>query len=261
MQGRCNLFNKMPLLQKCFIFDNMKKAIVFGATSGMGKALAELLVKDGYKIAITGRRLEKLKEFQALYPQQVIYKQNDIQQVEDVEKVFNEIVAEFKTIDLVIQSTGVGSDNYHLDWKIAEETILTNVLGVTKLYDLAYKLFEKQTYGHLMGITSVASLRGLNPGQVYAASKAYQKAYLEGLYIRSGKGKRKNIIISEVRPGFVDTKMAVGKVFWLIPLEKAAKQIYAAIKKKKRVTYISKRWSLVAFVANIAPAWLMKKVM
>ena len=48
-------------------------------------------------------------------------------------------------------------------------------------------------------------------------------------------------------------------VFWLVPLEKAVKQTYAAIKKKRRVAYISKRWFLVAWVLKIAPAWLLKK--
>jgi len=73
----------------------MKTAIVFGATSGIGKSLTEILVKNKYKVAVTGRRLELLEELENKYPNQIVVKQNDIQQVEDVEKVFNEIVAEF----------------------------------------------------------------------------------------------------------------------------------------------------------------------
>jgi short-subunit dehydrogenase len=54
--------------------------------------------------------------------------------------------------------------------------------------------------------------------------------------------------------------MALGeKLFWMVPLEKAAKQIYTAIKKKKRVAYISKRWQLIAWLLKLIPAWLLKK--
>ena len=82
----------------------MKTAIVFGATSGIGKEISELLLKDGYKVAITGRRLEKLEVLKKQYTNQVYIAQNDIQKVAQVEQVFNEIVEEFSTIDLIIQS-------------------------------------------------------------------------------------------------------------------------------------------------------------
>jgi short-subunit dehydrogenase len=240
----------------------MKNAIVFGATSGIGKSVTRILIKEGYKVAITGRRLEKLEELKKEFPDQILVKQNDIQQIEDVEKVFNEIVLEFKTIDLVIQSSGVGFVNPKLDWDKEQQTILTNVLGVTKLYVLAYKLFKEQQFGHLVGISSIASIRGSRAAPDYFASKAYQKSYLEGLYIKTKSIKSKKVFITDIRPGFVDTPMALGdQLFWMVPLEKAAIQIYSAIKKKKRVAYISKRWQLVAWVLKIVPAWILKKMM
>ena len=239
----------------------MKNAIVFGATSGIGKSITRILIKEGYKVAITGRRLEKLEELKKEFPDQILVKQNDIQQIEDVEKVFNEIVLEFKTIDLVIQSSGVGFVNPKLDWDKEQQTILTNVLGVTKLYILAYKLFKEQQFGHLVGISSIASIRGSRAAPDYFASKAYQKSYLEGLYIKTKSIKSKKVFITDIRPGFVDTPMALGdQLFWMVPLEKAAIQIYSAIKKKKRVAYISKRWQLVAWVLKIVPAWILKKM-
>ena len=240
----------------------MKNAIVFGATSGIGKALTEILIQQGYKVAITGRRLEKLEELQKAHPTQIIIKQNDIQQVVEVEKVFNEIVSELKTIDLVVQSSGVGFVNPKLDWDKEHQTVLTNVLGVTKLYVLAYKLFKEQQFGHLVGITSIASLRGSRAAPVYFASKAYQKSYLEGLYIKTKAIKSKKVFVTDIRPGFVDTPMALGdQLFWMVPVDKAANQIYTAIKNKKRVAYVSKRWRLVAWVLKSAPAWLLKKTM
>ncbi|MEE9407195.1 MAG: SDR family NAD(P)-dependent oxidoreductase [Polaribacter sp.] len=238
----------------------MKNAIVFGATSGIGKSLTELLVKDGYKVAVTGRRLEKLEELKKQFPAQIIIKQNDIQLVADVEKTFDEIVTELGVIDLVVQSFGVGFVNPKLDWIKEEQTINTNVLGVTKLYTLSYNLFKKQQLGHLVGISSIASLRGNRASPVYFASKAFQKSYLESLYLKTKTIKSKKVFITDIRPGFVDTPMALGeKLFWMVPVDKAANQIYTAIKKKKRVAYISKRWQLIAWVLKLVPAWLLKK--
>tara|TARA_R110002126_G_scaffold77796_3_gene193935 strand:- start:1234 stop:1956 length:723 start_codon:yes stop_codon:yes gene_type:complete len=240
----------------------MKNAIVFGATSGIGKSLTKILLKEGYKVAVTGRRLEKLEALKKEHPTQILIKQNDIQQVADVEKVFNEIVVAFKTIDLIVQSSGVGFVNPKLVWAKQEQTILTNVLGVTKLYILAYNLFKAQQFGHLVGISSIASIRGSRAAPDYFASKAYQKAYLEGLYIKTKSIKSKEVFITDIRPGFVDTPMALGdQLFWMVPLDRAVKQIYSAIQKKKRVAYISKRWQLIAWVLKAAPAWFLKKVL
>ena len=240
----------------------MKNVIVFGATSGIGKSLTEIFLKKGCNVAITGRRLEKLEAIKKLYPKQVLVKQNDIQDVAEVEKVFHEIVVAFKTIDLVIQSSGVGFVNPQLEWELQAQTINTNVLGCTKLYVLAYQLFKKQQFGHLVGISSIASIRGNRSAPDYFASKSYQKAYLESLYIKTKSIKSKKVFITEIRPGFIDTAMALGDaIFWMVPLEKASKQIYSAIQNKKRVAYISKRWFLIAVVLKIMPAWVLKKIL
>ena len=212
-------------------------------------------------MAITGRRLEKLKELKSKYSDQVYIAQNDIQKVDKVEEVFNKIINEFSTIDLIIQSSGVGHINPTLDWDKEEETILTNVVGVTKLYDLSFNLFRNQGFGHLVGITSIASIRGNRGAPAYFSSKAYQKAYLESLYMKTKTIKSNKVFITDVRPGFVDTAMALGDgIFWMVPLDKAVKQIYKAIKNKKRVVYISKRWKLIALVLKMAPARLLKKM-
>lgn len=240
----------------------MKTAIVFGATSGIGRALTEILIQEGYQVAITGRRLEKLEEIKDQYPNQVVIYQNDIQQTEKVAEVFGQIVKKFEKIDLVIQSSGVGYINSKLEWKKEHETIKTNVIGVTRLYDLAYNQFRKQEYGHLVGITSIASIRGNRGAPAYFASKAFQKAYLESLFIKTKTIQSNQVWVTDIRPGFVDTAMAMGDgIFWLVPLKKAAQQIFSAIKRKKRVAYISKRWSLIAFVLKILPAWLLKKIL
>ena len=240
----------------------MPNAIVFGASSGIGKQLALMLVKDGFRVAITGRRLVMLEDIKSSNLDNFIIKENNVQKIDQTERVFNDLVNELGTVDLIIHSSGVGYENPELDWQKEYDTIQTNVLGATIIYDLAFKLFQKQKSGHLVAISSIASLRGNRESPAYFASKAYQVNYLESLYFKAKEIKGGKVHITDVRPGFVDTKMALGDgIFWMASLNKASNQIYSAIKRKKRRVYISKRWNLVAWVLKIVPSWLMKKVM
>jgi short-subunit dehydrogenase len=233
-------------------------AIIIGGTSGIGKELALLLVSQGYKVAITGRRIEKLKEIQNLFPNDIIIKQHDVTQYASSEKVINEIVSEWKAIDLIVYSSGVGKPNYDLEWENELPTLETNVLGAVKVYGLAYNLFKKQGFGHLVGISSVAGVRGNRHVPAYFASKAFQNSYLESLWLK-GKRSKSNIIVTDIIPGFVDTDMALGKTFWMASPQKAAKQIYRAILLKKKRAYITKRWIIIAFLLRILPSNLLLK--
>ncbi len=236
-----------------------KNAVVFGATSGIGKELAILLTKDGYTVAITGRRVEKLAELKATNPEKYIAKQHDVTDIKASEVVFKELIDEMKTIDLIVYSSGVGGPNYELEWEKEMTTIATNVIGATKIFGLAYNLFKKQGHGHLVGISSIAGIRGNRHVPSYFASKAFMSSYLESLWMKARRTKKATIYITDIVPGFVETKMATGNTFWKAPLDKAAKQVFAAIKNKKKKAYITKRWRLVATFLRIAPARLVMK--
>ena len=240
----------------------MSNSIVFGGTSGIGKELSKKLLLDGYKVVITGRSIDLLYELKAQYPDKVKVRQNDIQDIKQTEAIFNEIADELGTVDIIIHCSGIGYENPNLEWNKEYDTLKTNVIGATKIYDLAFLLFKKQGFGHLVGISSIASLRGNRESPAYFASKAFQVNYLESLYFKAREIKGGKVHITDVRPGFVDTKMALGDgIFWMSSLDKASNQIYSAIRRKKRRVYISKRWNLIAWVLKIVPSWLMKKVM
>jgi len=236
-----------------------KKAIIFGATSGIGKVLAQLMVNDGYTVAITGRRNDKLLEIQATNPKQYIIKKHDVTQLEDSEKVFNELTQELGKVDLMVYSSGVAEPNYNLEWNKELPTLNVNVIGAVKIYGLAYNFFHQQGYGHLVGISSVAGLRGNRHTPAYFASKAFQNNYLESLWMKAKRSKS-NIYITDIAPGFVDTKMALGDTFGMASLDKATKQIYSAIQRKKKKAYVTKRWSLIAFVMKRLPAKILMKL-
>ncbi len=236
----------------------MKNAIIFGASSGIGKELANLLVNDGYKVVITGRRQDLLNNIKQTNSEKYIVKVQDVTDLNSCETIFKEIVEELKPIDLVVYSSGIGDANYTLDWENEMPTLQTNVLAAVKIYGLSYNLFHKQGYGHLVGISSIASIRGNRHAPAYFASKSFQANYLESLWMK-GKRSKAKIYVTDIQPGFVDTPMALGNTFWMASLEKATKQIYSAVKKKKRRVYITRRWRLIALILKVVPANLLFK--
>ena len=240
----------------------MQNAIVFGATSGIGKKLAQFLVNDNYHVIITGRRFELLEEIKAVNPNAYSIKELDVQNIGGIEAFFYETLNKFKEVSLIIHAAGIGYENPELDWQKEQDTIKTNVLGATRIYDLAFNLFKTQGFGHLVSISSIAGLRGNRIVPAYNASKAYQVNYLESLYFKTKEIKGGKVYVTDIRPGYIDTRMALGDdIFWMASLDKASKQIYSAIKRKKRRIYISKRWILIAWVLKVVPSWLIKKVM
>jgi short-subunit dehydrogenase len=238
----------------------MKKAIIIGATSGLGKELAKLLAKNDYLVGITGRRTELLNNIEAENPKLYRIKSFDITEIEIIETKLNELTAELGGIDLLILSSGIGNINTDLDFEIDKKTIETNVLGFTCVLDWAFNHFKKQQHGHLVVISSIAGIRGNKNSTSYNATKAYQINYLEGLRQKAKQLKMK-INVTDIRPGFVNTDMAKGDgLFWVASVEKAGKQIYKSILKKKEIVYVTKRWGIIASILKRIPNFIYDKM-
>lgn len=238
----------------------MKNAIIIGATSGIGKELAKLLVDNEFNVGITGRRTELLEGLKSENPKSYFIKNFDVKDTKIAVEKLDELTVELGAIDLLILSSGTGYINEKLDFEIENRTIETNIVGWTCIADWAFQLFEKQKFGHLVAISSIAGLRGSGQAPSYNATKAYQINYLEGLRQKASKLKER-IFITDIRPGLVDTDMAKGEgLFWVMPIEKTAQQIYKAIKHTKRVAYVTKRWSLVATIIKYLPNLIYDRI-
>ncbi len=238
----------------------MKKALVIGATSGIGQALAELLLQDDFVIGVTGRREKLLNALKENNPNRVFVKRMDVQDLSSIEVSCKELVYQMGGLDLMIISAGIGEENRALNFEIEHDVIKTNIQGFTCLADWAMRYFKEQGNGHLVNISSIAGIRGNGIAPSYNATKAYQINYLEGLKINA-KNFGSSITVTDVRPGFVDTAMAKGDgLFWVAPVKKAAKQIYRAIKKKESVVYVSKRWKLIGILLKLIPYSLLKRL-
>nr|WP_299171396.1 SDR family NAD(P)-dependent oxidoreductase [uncultured Allomuricauda sp.] len=236
-----------------------QKAIVVGATSGIGKELALILSQNGYQVGITGRREELLNQLEKEYPDTFVPNAFDCTSENALENLQN-LVAKLGGLDLLIFSSGTGDLNEALDDNIEQMTNALNVIAFSKIIGWAFRLFQKQGYGHLVAISSIGGLRGSGIAPSYNATKSYQMNYLEGLRQKAVKSKQQ-ITITDIRPGFVDTAMAKGDgKFWVAPPKKAAKQIYYAIQKKRDIAYITKRWRIIAVILKILPTWVYKRM-
>ena len=239
--------------------NQIKRIIIVGATSGIGRKMAELYAAAGNIVGITGRRKELLDEIENMFPDKIKTECFDVTGNENIERL-KALIQKLGGLDILVYSSGFGDLSKQMDWEIDKPTVDTNVYGFIQITNWAFNYFTRQEYGSMAVISSIAANRGNSWAPAYSASKAFQSNYFEALAIKTKKMK-KNIGIICIEPGFVNTNMAKGyKKFWVVPLEKAARQIITGIEKKKQKVYVSKRWWLVARLMRLTPFWLYKKI-
>ncbi len=238
----------------------MKCAIVVGATSGIGRALAVRLAAEGWRVGIMGRRAALLTELSDTAPGAFVPMQVDVAQAEDAVAAWLRLVQELGGVDLCVLSAGTGDLNPEMDFCVERDTLLTNVCGWTALADAAFCHFEQRGAGHLVVLSSVGGLRGSGAAPAYNASKAYQMNYAEGLRMRAVR-KKLPVVVTDVRPGLVDTAMAKGDgLFWVMPVERVVEQVMQAIRRGKRVAVVTRRWRLVAWLLRRLPSGLYERL-
>lgn len=229
------------------------RAIVVGASSGIGEALAHELAADGYEVGLAARRLERLEDIGGDLPTKAYVARMDVTDTEEARDRLRRLVDAMGGCDLLVLSAGVGDLNPDLDWDPERRTIDVNVRGFTALATLGMEVFAEQGSGHLVGISSVTSNFGNGAAPAYNASKAYVCRYLEGLRYWADNADA-DITVTDVEPGYVDTKMALGdRQFWMASPETAAVQIADAIRDRRRHVYVTRRWRLVAWLLRLLP--------
>jgi len=242
----------------------MKRVIIIGATSGIGLELAKLFITQGDKVGITGRRCHLLNELERQFPSQVLTECFDVMGNDNVIHL-QSLIGKLNGLDLLVYNSGYGDVSELLDWKIDRQTTLTNVNGFVEIVNHTFNYFVKRGAGQIAAISSIAAVRENSQAPAYSASKAYMSIYMAGLYLKARRIKKKdpqiNIVITDLQPGFVNTKMAKGKGrFWEAPLEKAARQIFTAIQKQKRKVYITRRWAVIAWLLKWMPHFIIKRI-
>lgn len=238
----------------------MPTAIIIGASSGIGRALAKILSGNGYIVGLAARRLELLADQQKELGNGTLIRQADVSCPTEAMAAFSGLVEELGGVDLVVISAGTGHINPDLEWEQERETIEVNVTGFTVIASVAMRHFFQNGGGHLVNLSSLAALRGGRQAPAYNASKAYGSNYMEGLRQKVTR-MHLPITVTDIQLGFVDTAMAKGEgIFWASSPEKAAVQIYDAIIAKKTHAYVTKRWRLVAWLLKLMPDILYKRL-
>jgi short-subunit dehydrogenase len=238
----------------------MRKAIVVGASSGIGRELAKIFLRNQYVVGVMARRIQLLNELRNDAEGKIFVKEIDVMDAESAMEILAKFIQEMDGIDLIVISAGTGDVNDSFSWPLENETIKTNVTGFAALVNVAIHHFTAKGSGHLVGISSIAALRGGSESPAYNASKAFESNYLEGLRQKVRKS-RLPITITDIKPGFVNTAMAKGDgIFWSAPADKAAMQIYNAIKRKRAHSYITHRWRLIAWILRVMPTSIYERL-
>ncbi len=240
--------------------DSPRTAVIVGASSGIGEALARQLTAEGWRVGLVARRLDLLEKLAVEIGVGTSVCRIDVAKPKAAAEFLQRFIVELGSVDLVIISAGVGNLNPTLQWASDDDTLAVNVSGFAAIAQVAMRHFLDRRKGHLVGISSIAALRGSGDAAAYGASKAFQSVYLDGLRDLARKSGFP-IVVTEAQPGFVDTAMlkadqplprTVKRLLVSSP-EVAAEQILRAVRNRVKHAYITRRYGVIAFLLRRMP--------
>ena len=205
-------------------------------------------------MGLAARRLDRLEALAEELGGGARAKRIDLRQVDEARLALASLIEDLGAVDLVILSSGVGEPNPHMNWASEKDTIEVNALGFAAVAQVAMKHFLDRGQGHLVGISSVAKLRGHGDAPSYAATKAFVSTYLDGLRDLAKRRSAGRIAVTEACPGFVDTAMMKApSAFWVASPEAAAESILKAVRRRAKHAYITPRWGLIGVLLRLMP--------
>lgn len=237
-------------------------ALIIGASSGIGAALAREFARKGLRLALVSRRKDLLDQLaQELKPTEVRSYVHDVTNYAEAPVLWQQILQDFGRVDIVVYNAGlmlpVGLDEY--DFEIDKRMVEVNVLGAMAWLDPVALTFSRLGRGHIIGVSSVAGDRGRVGAPGYNTTKAALSTYLEALRNRLS---RRGVHVLTVKPGFVDTEMLKNspRTFWVIQPEQAARDVVQAIRQRAQVVYTPARWGLLMSVIRHIPSVIFRRL-
>ena len=237
------------------------KALVIGASRGIGAALVRELASRGCTVAAVSRSEEALQALAADTDGQVRCYPHDVCETKEVPDLFRQIEADLGGLDMVIYNAGVmpriGQDTYDFDKD--RQVVEVNLLGCIAWLNCAAPYFHEKGSGSIVGISSIAGDRGRVGYPVYNSSKAGMTTYLEALRNRL---HRHGVRVTTIKPGFIDTDMVKGMdgLMWLCPSDKAARLILKAARSGATTRYVPRRWALVGLAVKSIPSFIFRRM-
>lgn len=235
----------------------MKQAIIMGASSGMGREVACILLADGWRIGVAARREETLEELKRRYPDQVETAWIDVNAA-DAPALLTALICRVGGMQLYFHASGIGRQNPVLDERIEMETVETNALGFTRMVGAAFRYMAASEGGRIACISSIAGVKGLGPAPSYSATKAFQNTYIQALE-QLAANRRLPISFTDIRPGFVDTPLLKGGHYpMLMDPKRVARRIVRAIYRGRHVQVIDWRYRILTAVWSLVPNWIWR---
>lgn len=233
----------------------MKRAIVIGASSGIGLEVARLLLQQGWTLGVAARRVELLQSIGDVEVMQI-----DVTS-EDATERLRDLIQKIGGMDLFFYASGIGKQNRELKEDIELATMNTNGVGFTRMIGEAYRYFAIQGKGHIAAITSIAGTKGLGPAPSYSATKAMQNVYLQALE-QQANARGLKIRFTDIRPGFVDTALLAGDFHYPMMLkpQKVAQEIVSAINRHQHIRVIDWRYRLLTALWRRIPRCLWRRM-
>ena len=233
----------------------MKRAIVIGASSGIGREVATLLLEQGWTLGVAARRVELLNVIGDVQAELI-----DVT-ADDAVPRLRSLIERLGGMDLFFYASGIGKQNRELAEDIELRTVETNALGFTRMIGEAYRYFASQGKGHIAAITSIAGTKGLGPAPSYSATKALQNVYLQALE-QQARARGLKISFTDIRPGFVDTALLSGDFHYPMMLkpERVARQIVAAINRRQHIRVIDWRYRLLTSLWRRIPRFVWRRI-
>ena len=245
----------------------IERMIIVGATSGIGREVAERMAERGVRLGLAGRRLELLEELQAKYGhQRIAIAQLDVTEPTAAEAL-DTLLEEVGAPDVLLYASGVGKQNPDLEEVRELNTVRTNCEGMVRIVDRFVNYvkgktsYSKRHKAHVAVITSVAGTMGMGQAPAYSASKSMQSAYLVAL---SQHVRMEHIpaIFSDIRPGFVATDILNPNKHYpmLISRERAARCILRGLKRRRRIITFDWRFRLITLVWRLIPRCIWERL-
>lgn len=243
-----------------------KRAILIGASSGIGAALARRLAREGYILALLARRKELLSALcdeinTACGERRALWYAHDVTDYDSVPGLLQKALADLGGLDLLVYDSGIalpgGFKHYEFDKDL--RTTEVNYLGALAWMNPVAAMFQNLGAGQIVGISSVGGDRGRVNNPAYQASKAALTSYLESLRNRL---TRRGVHVLTVKPGYVSTDMTAGQkgLFWVISADQAAADIWKAIRHRRQVIYVPAQWALIMLIVRNIPSFIFRRL-
>jgi short-subunit dehydrogenase len=245
--------------------DNHQAALIVGASSGVGAALACRLAREGYALGLVARRMDRLQalcdEITTSHYTRAFAYQHDVVNTAEVPALLDRVTQDLGDLDLFIYCAGVLFPNDPTAYRADQDQSMlqVNLVGAAVWINPVAQRFQQKHAGHIVGIGSIAGDRGRRGLPAYTASKAGLHTYLEGMRNRLW---RDGVTVTTIKLGQVETDMLqnADRKRRPIPADRAAELIWRAIERRKQTVYVPSWWRWVGLAVQHLPSFIFRRL-